>query len=155
MKSKALVAVIGVFLLGLVGGAVLDQLYPRHGWGWRPHFASGRPARESKRGSRKQHFVRILSQELGLSQRQMQEIRPMLDQAREKLYETRLTAIAQYDQVVLDLGNSIRSSLDSDQTKKLDELTQRFRERRRRKKERLKQGLERLRASQGSPPPGS
>lgn len=149
MRSKALIAVIGVFLLGLVGGVVLDQLYPRQGWGWRPDFATRDREpydKHNKRKRRKHHFVRILSQELGLSPQQMQEIQPMLDRAREKLYETRLTAIAQYDQIVLDLGDSIRSSLDPEQTRRLDRLTESFRERRARKRAKLRRGLEQLRA---------
>lgn len=155
MKGKALVAVIGVFLLGLVGGAVLDHLYPRHGWGWRADFGffARHSDRKHRRADAKQHFIHILSQELGLSEGQMEQIRPMLDQAREKLYETRLASIANYDQIILDLGTSIRSSLDEEQTKKLDQLTRGFRERRARKRLRLRNGLEQLRESQGSAPP--
>lgn len=150
MKGKALIAVIGVFLLGLVGGAVLDQLYPRHnGWGWRAGmgFADRHSDRKSGHKNSKRYFIHILSQELSLSEEQREEIRPMLDQAREKLYETRLASIAQYDQIVLDLGNGIRSSLNPEQMEKLDQLTQRFQEKRARKRERLQTSLRELRAS--------
>lgn len=152
MKGKALLAVIGVFLLGLVGGAFLDQLYSRQDdWGgWRVglDFADKRSDRKSRRKNSKQYFIHILSQELGLSEEQRERIRPMLDRAREKLYETRLASIAQYDQIVLDLGKSIRSSLNPEQMEKLDQLTERFQERRTRKRERLRTSLRQLRASQ-------
>jgi len=156
MKGKALVAVIGVFLLGLVGGAVLGELYPGHDrWNWRADlgFIHKRPHRGSKRGGGKQQYIRILAEELDLSEKQMEEIRPMLDQARQKLYETRLASTIEYDQIILDLGESIRSSLDANQTQKLDQLTLSFRERRARKRERLQNRLEQLRSSQEAPSP--
>lgn len=151
MKGKALVAVIGVFLLGLVGGAFLDQLYTRQdGWGWRASigFADRHSDRKSRHKNSKQYFIHILSQELGLSEEQRERIRPMLDQARQKLYETRLASIAQYDEIVLDLGKSIRSSLNPEQMQKLDQLTQRFEEKRTLKRERLRTSLRQLRGSQ-------
>lgn len=150
MKGKALIAVIGVFLLGLVGGAVLDHLYPRlNGWGWRARigFADRRPMNNPHKRS-KQYFIRVLSHELGLTEEQMEKIRPMLEEAREKLYETRLASMAQYDQIVLDLGKGIRSSLDPEQTEKLDQLTGRFQERRAHKRKRLRASLQQLRTSQ-------
>jgi hypothetical protein len=157
MKGKALAAVVGVFLLGLVGGATLDHLYPRHGWGWRAEFGlfDKSPDRKHRHAAARRPFVHILSEELGLTEEQMEAIRPMLDQAREKLYETRLASIARYDQIILDLGTSIRASLDEEQTKKLDQLTQGFRERRARKRQRLRRNLEQLRTLSRSAHPGS
>jgi hypothetical protein len=157
MKGKALAAVVGVFLLGLMGGAMLDHLYPRHGWGWHADFGffARHPDPEHRRAGLKQPFIHILSEELGLTEGQTEAIRPMLDQAREKLYETRLTSIAKYDQIILDLSTSIRSSLDEEQTKKLDQLTRGFRERRAHKRQALRSSLERLRNLSQSARPGS
>ena len=148
MKGKALAAVIGVFLLGLLGGAMLGQLYPSHapwGWGTLLGFIDRGPHRGHRRERDKHHYIRILSDELDLSEKQRQEIRPTLDRARQKLHETRLASIARSDQIILDLGKTIRSSLDANQTKRLDELTDHFRKRRTRKRESLRNRLEQLR----------
>lgn len=133
MKGKALGAVIGVFLLGLIGGAFLGQLYPRHdGWGWHAErsLADGGPTRGPRHDRRKPHFIGILSKELDLSEKQRDQIRPLLTQSRQKLHAARLASMAQYDQIIVELGTSIRPALNGKQIEELDQLTESFRKRR-------------------------
>lgn len=155
MKGKALAAVIGVFLLGLIGGAILGQLYPAHGqWGWHADgFGEGGSHRRSPRERGKHHYIHILSEELNLSEKQKDEIRPLLTQSRRKLYAARLASITEYDQIIVDLGKSIRPSLNHAQIAKLDRLTHDFRDRRARKRARLEHRLEQLRATLETPQP--
>jgi len=155
MKGKALAAVIGVFLLGLIGGAFLGQLYPRHdGWGWHAErgLADGGPTRGPRHDRRKpSRFIGILSEELDLSEKQRDEIRPLLTQSRQKLHAARLASMAHYDQIIVELSRSIRPALNGKQIKELDQLTESFRKRRARKRERLQNRLEQLRLAPAAP----
>ena len=143
MKRKALIAVVGVFLLGLVGGALVGQIYPvRHLWsGVRD---GGQHVRAGKHGSSRR-YIRVLQRELDLSDRQMAEIGPLLSQTRRDLYSARIRSHEEADRIILEFHRKIRPALDEAQARKLDGLTGDFQERRRKKRERMMSRLESLR----------
>lgn len=138
MKRKALIAVVGVFLLGLMGGAVIGNLLPvRELWGgpWRHHGKI-----DGHRGGRKQassgRYLRMLQRKLDLSDRQMAEIDPLLSQARRDLYRERVRSHEEADRIIMEFHQRIVPSLDQTQARTLQDLTDDFRERRAKKRER-------------------
>ena len=147
MKRKALIAVVGVFLLGLVGGALVGQIYPvRHLWGglsqnFRDRGEHGRGARGGSSG----RYIRMLQRELDLSERQMAEIGPLLNQTRRDLYQARIQSLKEADRIILEFHGKIMPTLDEAQARKLEKLTGDFRERRIRRRERMMSRLESLR----------
>ncbi len=147
MKRKALTAVTGVFLLGLVGGALLGQIYPvRHLWGGLSHhFTDGAEHRRGARHGSSRRYIRVLQRELDLSERQMAEIGPLLSQTRRDLYQARIQSLKEADRIILEFHGKIMPALDEAQARKLEELTGDFRERRRKRRERMMSRLESLR----------
>lgn len=145
MKRKALMAVVGVFLLGLLGGALLGQSCSgRSWWGeWRHHFGEGKDhghrAERGRGGGRGSsgRYIRMLQRELDLSEGQMAEIGPLLDQTRRDLYQARIRSLKEADQIILEFHGKITPALDEAQVRKLEELTGDFRERRRKRRERM------------------
>ena len=146
MKRKALIAVVGVFLLGLMGGALVGQIYPvRHLWGgpWGGVRDRGQHVRAGKHGSSRR-YIRVLQRELDLSDRQMAEIGPLLSQTRRDLYSARIRSHEEADRIILEFHRKITPALDEAQARKLDGLTDDFQERRRKKRERMMSRLESL-----------
>ena len=147
MKRKALIAVVGVFLLGLMGGALVGQIYPvRHLWGRAWHDAGdGKEHRGGRRYGSSGRYIRMLQRELDLTDRQMAEIGPLLGQTRRSLYQARIRSLEETDRIILEFHGRIRPALDEAQARKLEERTDNFRERRRKKRERMISQLESLR----------
>ena len=152
MKRKAFVAVVGVFLLGLVGGVLLGKVYPvKHLWGWSWHDARGGGEHRGggmRRGGKRDssgRYIRMLQRELDLSDRQMAEIGPLLSQTRRDLYQARIRSLEEADRIILDFHGKIRPALDEAQARKLERRTDNFREWRRKKRERVISRLESLR----------
>ena len=148
MKRKALIAVVGVFLLGLLGGALVGQVYPvKHLWGRAWHDV--RDGKEHRRGGRhgsSGRYIRMLQKELDLSDRQMAEIGPLLSQTRRDLYQARIRSHEETDRIILEFHGKIRPALDEAQARKLERRTDDFREWRRKKRERMISRLDSLRA---------
>ncbi len=132
MKWKALVAVIGVLLVGLVSGALLGRFYLE------PYRGKGKLERK---------HIQKLSEELNLSEEQRAKIAPSLNEARRELHMIRFESFDKADQVIAKLEDHIRPHLKPDQVKKLDDLTKSFRERRKRKRERIMRKMDSLRGS--------
>ncbi len=147
MKRKALIAVVGVFLLGLMGGALVGQVYPvKHLWGRAWHDV--RDGKEHRRGSRRGssgRYIRMLQRELDLSDRQMAEIGPLLSQTRRSLYRERIRSLEAADRIILEFHGKIKPALDEAQARKLEQRTDNFREQRRKKRQRMFSRLESLR----------
>ena len=150
MKRKAFFAVVGVFLLGFVGGTLLGQLYPvGHLWGRPWHeFKDGsdikQHARGGKRGSHTGRYIGMLRRELDLSEGQMAEIGPLLGQTRRELYQARIRSHRESDRIVMEFHGRITPKLDEAQVRKLEQLTERFLERRDKKRRRMMSRLESL-----------
>ena len=145
MKRKALVAVVGVFLLGLLGGALLGSLHPvGHFWGRPWHgWHEGKHRGHAKRGSGGR-YVRMLQRKLDLSEQQMSRIGPSLMQTRRDLYRARIRSFEETDRIILEFHRKIEPELDPEQARKLEELTGDFRERRRKARGRMVDRLEAL-----------
>lgn len=147
MKRKALIAVVGVFLLGLVGGALVGQFYPvRHLWGGPWHqFKDGKEHRRGGKQSSSGRYIRMLQRELGLSDQQMAEIGPLLSKTRRDLYQARIRSHQEADRIIMEFHGRIGPELDEAQQRKLERLTDDFRERRGKRRERMISRLESLR----------
>ncbi len=147
MKRKAFIAVVGVFLLGLMGGALVGQVYPvKHLWGRAWHDArDGTEHRGGRRHGSSGRYIRMLQRELDLTDRQMAEIGPLLSQTRRSLYQARIRSLEEADRIILEFHGKIRPALDEAQARKLEERTDNFREQRRKKRERMISRLESLR----------
>ena len=148
MKRKALFAVAGVLLLGFVGGTLLGQLYPVGDlWGrsWR-HCKDGRDGKEhvrgAKRGGHTRRYIGMLQRELDLSEGQMAEIRPLLGQTRRELNQARIRSHQEYDRIVMDFHGKVRPRLDEAQVRKLEQLTDRFLQRREKRRQRMRSRFE-------------
>jgi hypothetical protein len=135
MKWKALVAVIGVLLVGLVSGALLGRFYLG------PYRAKGKLERK---------HIQKFSEELGLSKKQRAKIAPSLNEARQELHMIRLESFDKADQVIAKLEDRIRPHLKPEQNEKLDDLARNFRERRKHKRERIMRKMGSLRGSGSS-----
>ena len=135
MKWKALTAVLGVFVIGLVSGALLGRSYLR----------SYQYKARSDRG-----HVRALGSELDLSEKQKEEIGPSLDEARAELYGLRIESYEKAEKIIARLRDKIRPKLNPEQVNKLDKLTQKFHDRRERRKGRLQRKMNSLRRSSPS-----
>lgn len=138
MKRKALIAVVGVFLLGLMGGAVIGNLFPvRELWGdsWRHHREAGRHWSGKKQASGGR-YLRMLQRKLDLSEGQMAEIGPLLNQARRGLYEARIRSHEEANRIIMEFHEKIVPTLEESQARRLQDLTDDFREHRAKKRER-------------------
>lgn len=145
MKRKALFAVVGVFLLGLLGGAFLGSLHPAgHSWSrpWRG-WHDGKHRGHGKHGSGGR-YVRMLQRKLDLSEQQMARVGPLLNQARRDLYRARIRSLEEADRIILEFHRKIEPELDPEQAQKLEELTDHFRERRKKARGRMVDRLEAL-----------
>jgi len=146
MKRKAFFAVVGVFLLGLIGGLLAGQVYPvKHLWG--RSWLEVKDGKEHRRGSRhgsSGRYIRMLQRELDLSDGQMAEIGPLLSQTRRDLYQARIRSLEEADRIILEFHGKIRPALDEAQARKLERRTDNFRESRRKKRERMVSRLESL-----------
>lgn len=144
MKRKALIAVVGVFLLGLMGGAVIGNVFPvRELWGnpWRHHREAGKHWSGKKQAS-SGRYLRMLQRKLDLSEGQMAEIGPLLGQARRDLYQARIRSHEEANRIIMEFHKKIVPSLDESQARRLQDLTDDFRERRAKKRERWMSRLE-------------
>ncbi|MCY4489535.1 MAG: hypothetical protein OXF11_20840 [Deltaproteobacteria bacterium] len=149
MKRKALIAVVGVFLLGLMGGAVIGNVFPvRELWGnpWRHNREAGKHW-DGKKHASSGRYLRMLQRKLDLSERQMAEIGPLLGQARRDLYQARIRSHEDADRIIMEFHKRIVPSLDESQAGRLQDLTDDFRERRAKKRERWMSRLESRRRS--------
>lgn len=146
MKRKALLAVVGVFLLGLMGGMLVGQVYPvKHLWGRAWHdFKDGKEHRGGRRHGSSGRYIRMLQKELDLSDRQMAEIGPLLSRTRRDLYQARIRSLEEADRIILEFHEKIRPALDETQARRLERRTDHFREWRSKKRERMISRLESL-----------
>jgi hypothetical protein len=135
MKRNALVAIIGVFLLGLIGGTILGRFYLG------PYRWRGTPERK---------HLGSLPEELGLSDEQRREITPIMDEARGEIFRHGLESLENSGQAIDRLENRIRPFLQPDQITKLEGLTGHFRKQKERRSERLKRRLDSLRVETSS-----
>lgn len=145
MKRKALAAVVGVFLLGLLGGALLGSLHPvGHFWDrpWRG-WHEGKRRGHAKHGSGGR-YIRMLQRKLDLSEQQMSRIGPSLVRTRRDLYRARIRSLEEADRIILEFHRKIEPELDPEQARKLEGLTDDFRERRRKTRGRIADRLEAL-----------
>jgi len=147
MKRRALFAVVGVFLLGLVGGALLGHVYPVGKlWGGPWHaFKDGREHRRGDKRGSSGRYIRMLQRELDLSEEQMARIGPLLSQARQDLFRARIRSLQESDRIIVEFHGKIRPALDEAQAGKLQRLTEDFSERRNKRRERMISRLESLR----------
>lgn len=147
MKRKAFIAVVGVFLLGLMGGLLVGQVYPvKHLWGRSWHdLGDGKEHRRGSKHGSSGRYIRMLQKELDLSDRQMAEIGPLLSQTRRDLYQARIRSLEEADRIILEFHGKIRPALDEAQARKLERRTDNFREWRRKKRERMISRLDSLR----------
>ncbi len=147
MKRKAFIAVVGVFLLGLMGGLLVGQVHPvKHLWGRSWHdFRDGKEHRRASKHGSSGRYIRMLQKELDLSDRQMAEIGPLLSQTRRDLYQARIRSLEETDRIIIEFHGKIRPALDEAQARKLERRTDNFREWRRKKRERMISRLESLR----------
>ncbi len=123
MKRKALWALIGVFLLGMGGGVLLDRAYLGFwGGGWR-----GGPEKRQAR------ILGFLSRKLDLSEAQRAEIAPVLRTTWKELGDVRAEAFRKIDRVLEKGGERIRPVLNPEQDRKFERLIKKFRERRHRR----------------------
>ena len=129
MKWKALVTVIGVFLVGLACGVLAGRSYLR----WHRY----------KDGYDRSH-VRVLSKELDLSEDQRQQIDPSLQEARKDLYNLRLESFERADEIISRLQNQIRPHLRQEQTARLNTLMEKYHSRRDRRRARLERRIKSL-----------
>ncbi len=123
MKRKALWALIGVFLLGMGSGVLLDRAYLGFwGGGWR-----GGPEKRQAR------ILGFLSRKLDLSDAQRAEIAPILRTTWKELGIVRAEAFRKIDRVLEKGGERIRPVLNPEQARKFERLIKKFRERRHRR----------------------
>lgn len=145
MKRKALLAVVGVFLLGLLGGALLGSLHPvGHFWGrpWRG-WHEGKHRGHAKHGSGGR-YIRMLQRKLDLSEQQMSRVGPSLIQTRRDLYRARIRSLEEADRIILEFHRKVEPELEPEQARKLEGLTDDFRKRRSKARERMVDRLEAL-----------
>ncbi|HEX9879212.1 MAG TPA: hypothetical protein VGB25_03340 [Candidatus Binatia bacterium] len=135
MKWKALLAVIGVFLVGLVCGALVGRSYLR-------------PDKFKDRYDRS--HVRALSKELGLSEEQRKQIDPSLRDARRELFGLRLESYDKADRIILRLQDQIRLHLKQEQTVRLDTMMKKYHSQRDRYRARLQRRIKSLSESNPS-----
>ncbi len=157
MKRKALIAVVGVFLLGLMGGAVIGNVFPaRELWGgpWRPHREGGHHWSGKKQAS-SGRYLHMLQRKLDLSEQQMGEIGPLLGQARQNLYRERIRSHEEADRIIMEFHKKIVPSLDDSQARRLQDLTDDFRERRAQKRQRWMSRVESRRTGSARLPLGT
>jgi hypothetical protein len=119
MTRRAYVYFALTFLLGFaVGGASLF-LYAWYGGHWR--HAGGR-----------EHIVKVLTHDLGLSPEQVQQVNGFFDEADKKLSVLRRQVDPQFEAVRLETRDRIRKILRPDQAAKYDDLVRQYDERRKR-----------------------
>ncbi len=125
MKRKALWALIGVFLFGMLCGVFLDRAFLGfRGWGpW-----GGRGDHEKKQS----RLLKILSWKLDLTDAQKAQIAPVLRSTWVELEGVRRDAFNRVDQVLARSADQIRPVLNPEQSEKFEGLLKRFREKRHR-----------------------
>ena len=126
MKRKALWALIGVFLLGMGSGVLLDRAYLGF-WGGRQRGWRGDPEKRQAR------ILGFLSRKLDLSDAQRAEIAPILRTTWKELGDVRAEAFRKIDRVLEKGGERIRPILNPEQARKFESLVKKFRERRHRR----------------------
>lgn len=118
MKSR--IAVILVFISGLIIGAVGNDFYMRH----RFHKMHRFPP--EKKGD---FIVYTMQRELGLSDDQVQKIRPIVQSSTKKIQELREHFHPEINKIIEESFSLIKKELDETQKQKLDEMFQKMRKR--------------------------
>ncbi len=130
MKRNAIIAVVGVFLLGLLCGAVVGRFY----------LGSYRWTRQLER-----RHLSSLTEALALSEKQKNTLAPILNEAQLELLQRRMEWLEKSGDAVDRLANRLRPLLEAEQTAKLDKLTAQFRSEKEQRIERLKHRRDSLR----------
>jgi Spy/CpxP family protein refolding chaperone len=105
---KIWLAVVGVFVLGLVTGFSLDSVY---------RLRAGNPSRSDKREDR---VFERMKRDLDLNEQQATQIRAILDQTREEYRQLRAEVRPRYDAVRQNARTKIRALLTPEQQQKFD-----------------------------------
>jgi Spy/CpxP family protein refolding chaperone len=123
MKWKALVVLLGVFLLGVGGGVVLDRVaLPRDGLA--PHGVWGRHQPPVSR------LLQRLTHDLDLSDAQQQDVRAIVMSTRTELDTTRQQMRQRVDDILKASETRIQSVLKPEQREAFKRLMAERRERR-------------------------
>ncbi len=123
MKRKALWALIGVFLLGVGSGVLLDRASLGF-WGGRHRGWRGDPEKRQAR------ILRFLSRKLDLSEAQRAEIAPVLRTTWKDLGDVRAEMFRKIDRLLEKGRERIRPVLNPEQARTFERLIKKFRERR-------------------------
>ncbi|MFQ5914146.1 MAG: hypothetical protein ACE5JS_13285 [Nitrospinota bacterium] len=123
MKRKALWVLIGVFLLGMGSGVVVDRAF-LGGRGWGFWWWKGSVERRQAR------VLKYLSWKLDLSEKQKAEIAPILKETWGELFSLRKDLGQRIDQILSRTGERVRPILTGDQAEKFDRIVRKFRAKR-------------------------
>jgi Spy/CpxP family protein refolding chaperone len=129
MNRKAALLVIFVFVLGIALGAVGTRVAEKQVWG-------GTPAKSGGRMGGAARFVEQLTQEVGLTPAQQQQLNSILEDTRKKYEETYATIRPQMEQARQDGRARIRVILTPEQLPKFEEFLRRIDEERKNRERR-------------------
>ncbi|MCA1556934.1 MAG: hypothetical protein LC731_00140 [Acidobacteria bacterium] len=107
---KIWLAVVVVFVLGLVTGVSLDSVY---------RLSSGNE-REARNGHNKEKVFERMKRDLDLNEQQGTQIRVILEQTREEYRQLRAEVRPRYDSVRQSARMKIRALLTPEQQQKFD-----------------------------------
>lgn len=111
-RLKIWLAVVGVFAIGCVTGALLDSAY---------RLRSGDEPQEEGRGRRSRDAVfEAMKRDLNLSEQQSAEIRAILDQTRSDYRALRAEVRPRYDALRQQSRTRIRALLTPEQQQRFD-----------------------------------
>ncbi len=127
MKWKALVVLLGVFLLGVGGGIVLDRV-ALHRYGFSHHSFRGR------HGPPVNRILQRLTDELDLSDTQQKDVRTTLMVTRTELQAAHRQMRQRVDDILKDSETRIRGVLQPQQRDAFEQLMAEHRERRQRRR---------------------
>ncbi len=123
MKWKALVVLLGVFLLGVGGGVVLDRV-ALHRDGFSPHGFRGR------HGPPVGRILQRLTEKLDLSDAQQQDVRTILMSMRTDLQASHRQMRQRVDKILKASETRIQGVLKTEQRGAFEKLMAEHRERR-------------------------
>jgi hypothetical protein len=125
-KWKPIAGVALVFVLGLLVGSIGSRYYH---WDW-----SGRHSEEPS--ARKALLLKRLAKDLGLTDAQQKEFRPIVEETDKRLEVFSLERRAAIKAILDETFSRMREKLDREQQKKLEELKARHEARMKDKKRR-------------------